>query len=94
MAYDAAGTQLWSTHFKGTGPYDDAAAGIAVSADGTMVFVAGTSSTDTTKRDYITLAYDAATGTRVWKKRYSSDLGSRSTSRRRSASARTGRPCS
>ena len=75
VAYDAAGTQLWHTHFKGTGPYDDSAAGIAVSPDGTTVFVAGTSSTDTTKRDYITLAYDAATGTRVWKKRYSSDLG-------------------
>ena len=27
------------------------------------------------RRDYITLAYDAATGTRVWKKRYSSTLG-------------------
>jgi len=26
VAYDAAGTQLWHTHFKGTGPYDDSAA--------------------------------------------------------------------
>ena len=75
VAYDAAGTELWSAHFRGTGPYEDAAAGIAVSPDGTKVFVAGTSSTDTTKRDYITLAYDAATGTRIWKKRYSSDFG-------------------
>ena len=75
VSYDASGTQLWSSHYKGPGPYEDQAAGIAVSPDGSMVFVAGRSSTDTTKMDYITLAYDAATGTRVWKKRYSFTLG-------------------
>lgn len=75
VAYDASGSQLWSSHFKGSGPYEDQAAGIAVSPDGSTVFVAGRSSTDTTKMDYITLAYDAATGVRVWKKRYSSTLG-------------------
>ena len=75
VSYDASGTQLWSSHYKGPGPYEDQAAGIAVSPDGSMVFVAGRSSTDTTKMDYITLAYDAATGARVWKKRYSSMLG-------------------
>jgi hypothetical protein len=75
VAYDGSGTQLWSSHYKGSGPYEDQAAGIAVSPDGSMVFVAGRSSTDTTKTDYITLAYDAATGVRVWKERYSSTLG-------------------
>jgi PQQ-like domain len=75
VAYDASGTQLWSSQYKGSGPYEDQAAGIAVSPDGSMVFVAGRSSTDTTKLDYITLAFDAVTGVRVWKKRYSSMLG-------------------
>jgi len=76
VAYDAAGAELWSAHFRGPGPYDDEVGGIAVSPDGSMVYVAGTSSTDSTKRNYITFAFDSKTGTRVWQKRYSSPVGS------------------
>ena len=76
VAYDAAGAELWSAHYRGPGPYDDEVGGIAVSPDGSMVYVAGTSSTDSTKRDYITFAFDSKTGTRVWQKRYSSPVGS------------------
>jgi DNA-binding beta-propeller fold protein YncE len=75
VAYDAAGTLLWHAHYHGSGGYDDEVAGIGVSPDGSLVYVAGTSSTDTTKRDYITLAFDATTGTRIWKKRFSSTVG-------------------
>jgi WD40 repeat protein len=75
VAYDASGTQLWSSHYQGPGPYEDQAAAIAVSPDGSIVFVTGRSSTDASNLDYITLAYDASTGARVWKKRYSSALG-------------------
>ena len=75
VAYDASGAELWRSHYNGPGSSNDEAAGIAVSPDGSMVFVAGSSATDASKLDYITQAYDSATGTRIWKKRYSSTLG-------------------
>src|SRR4029077_19542105 len=54
VAYDVAGTQLWSAHYRGSGPYDDEVGEIGVSPDGSRVYIAGSSSTDATKRDYIT----------------------------------------
>ena len=39
------------------------------------VFVAGSSHGTTTSTDYATVAYDAATGTGLWSRRYSSPLG-------------------
>lgn len=74
VAYDAAtGAQLWTTHYDGPGGLDVAAA-IAVSPDGSTLFVAGTTG-DLGALDYVTLAYDSATGARLWKRRFSSPLG-------------------
>jgi WD40 repeat protein len=71
VAYDSAGTQVWAR--RGTNPDAATAAAISISPDGSTVFVAGTTYTDT--RDYVTIAYDATTGVRLWKRRYSSTLG-------------------
>ncbi|HJX07743.1 MAG TPA: PQQ-binding-like beta-propeller repeat protein [Actinomycetota bacterium] len=73
VAHDAStGTTVWTSHYKGSGQFTDEAAGIAASPDGSLVFVAARTSAAVTRIDYITLAYDAATGVRVWKRRYSS----------------------
>jgi len=76
IAYDSAsGAQLWAS----AGPRkDDRAAGVRVSPDGSRVFVVGsTYGRDNGKvsHDYLTLAYDAATGARIWKKRYTHPVG-------------------
>lgn len=73
VAYDASGAELWSRQYRRGGPYNDSAAAIGVSPDGSVVFVTGWSSSDS-DLDYLTLAYDAATGTTVWRHRYSSPL--------------------
>jgi DNA-binding beta-propeller fold protein YncE len=60
----ATGTVLWrQTHGTATG--DNVAKSIAVSPDGSRVYVAGWDPTD-----FLTLAYDAATGTRAWQRNY------------------------
>jgi hypothetical protein len=75
VAYDASGTQLWSR----SGPAsDDRATGLRISPDGSTVFVVGSSDgrhDGTASLDYLTLAYDAATGARAWKKRYTHPIG-------------------
>jgi putative pyrroloquinoline-quinone binding quinoprotein len=74
VAYDTSdGTQLWLTHYNLAGGSDQAA-GIAVAPDGSSVFVTGTSG-NLGALDYITIAYDATTGARLWKRRFSSPLG-------------------
>ena len=74
VAYDAStGSQVWAAHFSGKGALDVAAA-IGASPDGTTVFVVGTSGY-LGSLDYVTLAYNSASGTRVWKRRFSSPLG-------------------
>ena len=49
--------------------YDDARA-IAVSPDGSKVFVTGVSRGSNSGEDYTTVAYNASTGVRVWVRRY------------------------
>jgi PQQ-like domain len=73
VAYDASGAELWIRQYRRGGPYNDSAAAIGVSPDGAVVFVTGWSSSDT-DLDYLTFAYDAATGATVWRHRYSSPL--------------------
>jgi WD40 repeat protein len=73
-AYDASGVQLWSRHYREDGPYRDLATAVGISPDGSTVFVTG-KGTNATDLDYVTIAYDASTGTRIWKQRYSSTLG-------------------
>ncbi|HEX9235892.1 MAG TPA: PQQ-binding-like beta-propeller repeat protein [Actinomycetota bacterium] len=76
VAYDAAtGAQLWAARYDGPAHGDDLAADIAVSPDGSKVFVTGQSADSNASTGFIdwayeTLAYDAATGTRLWARRY------------------------
>ena len=74
VAYDADGFQLWSRSFTGPVAGDDYVNALTVSPDGSKVFVTGVSSSTTASDqsgyDYITIAYDASTGNRLWLKRY------------------------
>src|SRR6266699_1021560 len=73
VAYDAAtGAQLWASRYSGPGNADDHAGSVGVSPGGGTVFVTG-GSTRTgaiTGDDYVTIAYNAATGARRWLSRY------------------------
>jgi hypothetical protein len=57
------GTQLWAKLYNGNGHANS----VAVSPDGSTVFVTGTSEG---RADYATIAYDTATGARLWIKLY------------------------
>jgi WD40 repeat protein len=62
IAYDtSSGADLWTTRFAGPFDGDDVAEAIAVSPDGSKVFVAGFGPT---------IAYDASNGTQLWNKVY------------------------
>jgi DNA-binding beta-propeller fold protein YncE len=69
VAFDAAtGAQKWLTRY--TGPGAGGAVSVAVSPGGSTVFVTGSSQGGTTNGDYVTVAYNAATGAQKWVKRY------------------------
>jgi Tol biopolymer transport system component len=71
VAYDAAaGTKLWVSRYAGPGCCFDAAYALGVGPDGSKVFVTGQSYSSTGSTDYATVAYDAATGAKLWAKRY------------------------
>ena len=72
VAYDAStGEKLWAKRYDGPSGGDDGAKSIAVSSDGTKLFVTGYSSDLASgEGDYLTVAYDASTGVKVWAKRY------------------------
>jgi WD40 repeat protein len=71
VAYSAAtGTRLWARRYNGPGNGDDHAYSVAVSPGGTRVFVTGDSQGAGSGYDYATVAYNAATGTRLWARRY------------------------
>jgi sugar lactone lactonase YvrE len=70
VAYDAStGVVRWTRRYDGPVSSSDRAEAIAVSPDGTTVFVTGTSDS-TTRFDYATLAYDASSGATLWARRY------------------------
>jgi WD40 repeat protein len=71
IGYDAAtGHQLWQATYS-TPKVDDNAAGLAVSPDGSTVYVTGTSIAGyNTRADYATVAYNAGTGAQLWAARY------------------------
>jgi hypothetical protein len=70
VAYDAVtGAQLWASRYEGPEGGDQAAA-VAVSPGGRAVFVTGKSAGTGGFFDYVTVAYDAATGARLWVRRY------------------------
>jgi WD40 repeat protein len=69
VAYEVStGAQLWAKHYDAQGA--DYAFDLGVSPDGSAVFVTGSSDALTNGYDYTTVAYDAATGARLWLRRY------------------------
>jgi hypothetical protein len=72
VAYDATtGAQRWVSTYAGPGEsFYDRAVGIALSPDGSKVFVLGKTWGATTRADFTTIALDAATGTTLWVGRY------------------------
>src|SRR6266536_5857114 len=66
----ARGRTLWFAAYDGPANGLDAAEGIAASPDGSKVFVTGESWGGSTDFDSATIAYDAATGVRLWTARY------------------------
>jgi len=71
IGYNAAsGHQLWLASYR-TANVDDNATGLAVSADGSTVYVTGTSIANfDTPADYATVAYRATSGAQLWSARY------------------------
>jgi len=71
IAYDAAsGAQKWVKRYDGPAHRDDITASVAMGPDGSSVFVTGNSVGSGTGVDYATVAYDAATGSPLWTRRY------------------------
>lgn len=77
IAYDPlTGGPLWEDRYQGPEKIGNVPNAIAVSPDGSRVFVTGRSQgSGQSYQDYATLAYDAATGTRLWVARYDSGTG-------------------
>jgi hypothetical protein len=72
VAYSAStGNRLWSKRYDGPGNEYDSAAALAVSPDGSVVTVTGTSVGSDGASDFATIAYDASSGARLWVTRYS-----------------------
>ncbi len=65
-----ANATLWRKRYNGPGSSNDDAYSVAVSPDGSKVFVTGSSTGSGTSGDYATIAYDAVTGQELWTKRY------------------------
>ena len=71
VAYRAGtGARLWTRRYDGPANSVDYAVAIAVSPDGTKLFVTGGSDGSGTGSDYATVAYRAGTGARLWTRRY------------------------
>jgi len=71
VAYSAStGAKLWLSRYDGPANDVDFANAIAVSPDGTTVFVTGASPGSGSDDDYATVAYAAGTGAQLWAKRY------------------------
>lgn len=71
IAYDAStGAPIWLRRFDDPINGFDFAYALAVSPDGTKLFVTGSCDEADTGTDFVTLAYDAPTGRRLWLQRY------------------------
>lgn len=72
LAYDAdTGARIWARRYRGPGRGLDNASALALSPDGTRLFVTGTSVGIGSSYDYATIAYDAPSGATMWVRRYS-----------------------
>ncbi len=70
VAYSAAtGTKVWAKQYTGTGGINGATS-VAVSPDGSTIFVTGSSAGATSGDDFATVAYQASTGTQLWASRW------------------------
>lgn len=70
VAYDAVtGIQLWASRYAGPSG-TDVAQSMAVSRDGSTIFVAGRSEGASGDNDYATVAYDAGSGAELWVSRF------------------------
>ena len=71
IAYDAStGAKMWRRRYDGPASGYDVASGIAASADGSTVFVTGSSATGAYPFDLATVAYAGSSGKRLWARRY------------------------
>jgi PQQ-like domain len=71
VAYHAStGTKLWTRRYNGPPNSVDRANALAVSSDGSTVFVTGKSLGWKTELDYVTVAYESSTGAKLWTQRY------------------------
>jgi hypothetical protein len=71
IAYGAAiGRRRWLSSYAGPRHGGDLAQSVAVGPAGHRVFVTGFSHGVTSRADYATIAYSAATGARLWARRY------------------------
>ena len=70
-ATDAAtGGRRWTATYDGPSAGDDQGVALAISADGSKAFVTGESQHAPGNYDFATVAYDVATGSRLWVARY------------------------
>src|SRR5689334_11167966 len=71
VAYNATtGVPRWTAAYDGPSHGFDESAAIALSPDGSRVFVTGASTGSGSQLDYATVAYRASDGTRLWVRRY------------------------
>jgi DNA-binding beta-propeller fold protein YncE len=76
IAYDpATGKRSWVQRHSGQAKGEDLAWDVAVTPDGGKVIVTGQSADDDTGNDYLTIAYDSASGEPVWTGRYDGAAG-------------------
>jgi hypothetical protein len=66
----AVGAQLWVSRYDGPGTDSDVAHDVALSPDGATAHITGRNGGDGTLTDYVTVAYDTATGSELWIARY------------------------
>jgi hypothetical protein len=71
VGYNAStGAKLWASRYVGAGGAGGEAVAVAVDPAGKAVFVTGSSPGPGTGADYVTIAYNARTGQRLWLSRY------------------------
>ena len=71
IAYDATtGATIWTARYNGPASGSDSAGSLAVSNDGSKVFVTGGAATASFNVDFTTVAYRAETGAKLWANRY------------------------
>lgn len=72
IAYNAAnGTKAWTAVYNGVASLNDGGHALTLSGDGTRVFVAGYTSGSSSNQNFLTVAYNAATGAKLWDRSFS-----------------------